>query len=315
MASSVPNSIFVATREEGIEALRALPPDTVIMGAGWHNGDAIWTTAYFDVLCQTHQAKMGIITLPGLVDVFAHHPKVRQLIVCADVFLMNALSLDAAALQRFPRAIPSVMYFPVRNDYNCARYKTYFTSRGYQIHDIRPDLHYSPTEIDDMARFMAAYAGGPKFLFEIFCYSSQSAFSIEWFNRLTNYLERIFPEAWFFVSCSPKERERLPPRPRVVALDRFTVRQSAYALNFCDGFFTVGSGVGNACSGRAIKQGVMWVENTVIPWHSTMGYDDPRRRYYVGYHWDDYLATVKSAICDHFGVNEFPPSLATCQWI
>jgi hypothetical protein len=315
MTSSTSSPIFVGARDEGIEILKALPSDSVVMGAGWHNGDAMWTTAYYDILCNAHAAKMVVVSLPNLVDVFAHHPKIRTIITARDITLMNQVVLDAAALNRFPKVIPSVMYFPVRSEHNCSRYRNYFAARGYQIHDIRPDLRYSPEEIDRVTAFMSAYKGGPKFMFEIFCYSFQSVFSIEWFNRLTRFLERIFPDAWFFVSCSPKEKEKLPQHKRVVALDSFTVRQSAYCLNFCDGFFTVGSGVGNACSGRAIRQGIMWVENTIIPWHSTMGYKDPRRTYYVGGDWDDYLDVIKKAICDHFGVCEFPSSLGRCLWI
>jgi hypothetical protein len=282
---------------ESFKSLYHEPANSIIMATGPHFGDASWATTYFPCLTKAHPgSKIIICCQPRLGDAFAHNPYVRRVIITDSTRDAMLTVAKAAESKRFAATVPMVPAYPLIHAMNIPRYQVYLKKRGYDTpSDLSPDLRYSGEEIDRLVTFMAQYQGGPKLLLEPFCYSGQSAFTLTWYERLAKYLLNKYPTAWLFVSCAPTETNQLPPLPRVITLEQFTIRQSGFILNFCDGFIGVGSGVGNACSGLAIKRNVLWIETTVNAWHSTIPYGR-NRRHYLGKDWDEYFAVVQDEL-------------------
>lgn len=267
--------------------------EKVILVVGPHHGDVIWSTAHISSIIEKHQnTDIIVCCYPKIDDVFAHSPKIRKIITC-DKGSLIPLTIRLGESKAFQAVIPPVIIWPIGGPANPLKYSSYLAPRGYKCNNIKPDLYISDDEIDSSIRFISNHKG-PKALIELFSYSKQTAFTMQWFRKASAYL--IDKGFHILVPCSPTEAKLVPKHDKITCLDNFTVRQCGFLVNFCQIMLSVSSGVSHACSSNLAKEQLVWVESINTEHFSTRPYGIPNRVYHVGTEFDDYFKLLKSVI-------------------
>lgn len=275
------------------------PPNSIVVMAGPHNGDAIWVTPHLKTLKDHHPETQLIVCCPtNVTDIFSHNPHIDKLIPVVNHKRGDLPKISMAISERshFTMVVPPICVWPVFHEYNLLRIPDYLSRRGYTIGDIKPQLYISTSEMDDIIAFMAKYRGGPRFMVETFSYSRQTSFNAAKLQQVVDYVMATHREAWFFIPCSIKELSHVPTHPRIVPINQFTVRQSGFLVNFCNYMLSCSSGVSHACSSTLANSHFGWLETVSHKWHSTKPYKISKRKYHIGTEMEGYFHLLQELL-------------------